>query len=164
MRMGTILLVTSKHKGSGKSILGDARISLERERAEGQRHQFDVLVLDAFSSDSIPVHLLTKEAFELYLQHLAGEGILAAHISNQHLDLLPVFWQLTNHFNLGLVVISTQGDVTNGGSAAKCVLMTRNPALLENPAISKFADPMIGYSSKVNLWTDDYSNMFQILR
>ena len=73
-------------------VLGDARISLERELAEGHSQNFDVLVLDTFSSDSIPVHLVTKEAFALYLEHLAPDGIIAAHITNLHLDLQPVFW------------------------------------------------------------------------
>jgi hypothetical protein len=145
-------------------VLGDARISLERELAEGQMQQFDVLILDAFNSDSIPVHLLTREAFELYLQHLADEGVIAAHITNKHLDLLPVVWQLAHTFNLNTVVISTGSDGGNGVFATKWVLMTREPALLENPAIAKVADPLTGYTSKVSLWTDDFSNLFQILR
>ena len=145
-------------------VLGDARISLERELAEGQTQQFDVLALDAFNSDSIPVHLLTREAFDLYLQHLAGDGILAVHITNKHLDLMPVVWQLAHHFNLSMVVISTEGDVENGVFASNWVLMTRDPTLLENPAIAKYADPLAGYTSRVSLWTDDYSNLFQILR
>ena len=145
-------------------VLGDARISLERELAQGQSHKFDVLVLDVFNSDSIPVHLLTREAFELYFQQLAGDGILAAHISNRHLDLLPVLWQLADHFDLTLTVISTEGDSEIGVFPTKWVLIARDPALLGNPAISKYADSLLGYSSKVNLWTDDYSNLFQILR
>jgi hypothetical protein len=145
-------------------VLGDARISLERELAEGQSDQFDILVLDAFNSDSIPVHLLTKEAFELYLQQLGDEGIIATHITNKHLDLLPVVWQLAQHFNLSMAVINTPGDADQGVFASKWVLLSRDPALLENPAIVRSADPMAGYSSKVRLWTDDYSNLFQILR
>lgn len=145
-------------------VLGDARISLERELAQGQSHQFDVLVLDVFNSDSIPVHLLTREAFELYLQQLTGDGILAAHISNRHLDLLPVLWQLADHFDLKLSVISTKSDAEKGVFESKWVLMAHDPALLDIPTISKYADPLPGYSSKVSLWTDDYSNLFQILR
>src|SRR5262249_23678636 len=72
-------------------VLGDARLSLERERKRSGAQGFDVLAIDAFTSDSIPVHLLTKEAFELYLSHLARpDGILAIHISNRQLDLAPV--------------------------------------------------------------------------
>jgi len=145
-------------------VLGDARISLERELAEGQRPKFDVLVLDVFNSDSIPVHLLTREAYDLYLQHLAGDGVLAAQISNKHLDLLPVVWQLARHFNLNLVVISTEADPANGVFASRWALMSLDPAMLETPAILNFADSLTDYSTKVKLWTDDYSNLFQILR
>ena len=69
------------------TVLGDARISLQRELDDGQSQNFDVLVLDTFSSDSIPVHLVTNEAFALYLAHLAPDGIIAAHITNLHLHL-----------------------------------------------------------------------------
>jgi spermidine synthase len=70
--------------------LGDARLSLERELAQGKPQKFDVLAIDAFSSDSIPVHLITREAIRLYMQHLAPAGVLAIHISNRFLDLKPV--------------------------------------------------------------------------
>jgi len=144
-------------------VLGDARISLEREIADGHPQNFDVLVLDTFSSDSIPVHLVTKEAFALYLQHLAPEGIIAAHISNLHLDLKPVFWQMARYYNLHLVRINYPGD-KNGGYATEWLLLARDPDLLENPAIRSHSDPLIGYSTDLPLWTDDYSNLFQILK
>jgi hypothetical protein len=150
-------------KAATTVVLGDARISLERELSESQSDQFDVLVLDAFNSDSIPVHLLTKEAFEIYLQHLGEEGIIAAHITNKHLDLLPVVWQLAQHFNLTMSVIDTPGDDKQGIFPSDWVLLARDPALLENPAIATYANPIDGYSSKVRLWTDDYSNLLQIL-
>jgi spermidine synthase len=76
---------------------GWARLSLENELAGGESQNFDILVLDTFSSDSIPVHLVTKGAFALYLAHLQPEGILAVHITNQHLDLQPVIWQLADY-------------------------------------------------------------------
>jgi len=144
-------------------VLGDARISLEREIADGHPQNFDVLVLDTFSSDSIPVHLVTKEAFALYLQHLAPEGIIAAQISNLHLDLKPVFWQMARYYNLHLVRINYPGD-KNGGYATEWLLLARDPDLLENPAIRSHSDPLIGYSTDLPLWTDDYSNLFQILK
>src|SRR5205807_9355570 len=76
--------------------LGDARLSLEREPAQN----FDVLALDAFSSDAIPVHLLTVEAFKTYLRHLKPDGVLAVHISNRYLDLVPVVQQAARHLSL----------------------------------------------------------------
>ncbi len=144
-------------------ILGDARISLERELAEGQPQNFDVLALDTFSSDSIPVHLVTKEAFALYLAHLAPDGIIAAHISNRHLDPQPVFWQLAQYYGLSLVRVNYPGD-SNGGYSSDWILLARDRALLEIPAIRERALDLDGYSTNIRLWTDDYSNLFQILK
>jgi len=144
-------------------VLGDARLSLERELATTGSQNYDVLVLDVFSSDSIPVHLLDREAFDLYLQHLQPDGILAVHISNSHLDLVPVVWTLADYFGLGRIVIEDPGmGVENFPSI--WVLMARDPSLLETPALLSRARPMDGYVSAVRLWTDDYSNLFQILK
>ena len=144
-------------------VLGDARISLERELAEGGSQDFDVLVLDTFSSDSIPVHLVTKEAFALYLAHLAPDGVIAAHITNLHLDLLPVFWRLAEYYDLGMVRVEYGGDA-DGGYASHWILLARERALLEVPAIQGHAVDLSGYSTNAKLWTDDYSNLFQILK
>ena len=73
-----------------ETVLGDARISLERELAENSPQHYDIFVIDAFTSDAIPAHLLTKEAFEIYLSHLNSDGIIAVHITNRHLNLVPV--------------------------------------------------------------------------
>jgi hypothetical protein len=81
--------------------LGDARLSLEHESPQ----QFDLLALDAFSSDAIPVHLLTREAFELYLNHVNPNGVIAVHISNRYLDLQPVLQNVAAHFKLQLAII-----------------------------------------------------------
>jgi hypothetical protein len=153
----------SDSKADISIVLGDARISLERELAEGQPQNFDVLVLDTFSSDSIPVHLVTKEAFALYLEHLALDGIIAAHITNLHLDLQPVFWQLAQYYGLNIVRINYPGD-SNGGYASHWILLARDPALLDIPAIQERAVNLDEYSTNIKLWTDDYSNLFQILK
>ena len=144
-------------------ILGDARISLERELEAGDRQNFDVLVLDTFSSDSIPVHLVTNEALALYLAHLAPDGIIAAHITNLHLDLQPVFWQLSQHYGLSIVRVEYEGD-SNGGYASHWVLLSRDPALLEVDSIQAHSVDLDRYFTTVRLWTDDYSNLFQILK
>jgi hypothetical protein len=144
-------------------VLGDARISLEREFAESGSQRFDVLVLDTFSSDSIPVHLVTKEAFALYLDHLVPDGIIAAHITNLHLDLQPVFWQLAAYYDLSMVRVNYEGD-DDGGYASHWILLARDPALLNIPAIQEYALDLNGYSANLKLWTDDYSNLFQILK
>ena len=111
-------------------VLGDARLSLERELASGKSQDFDVLVLDTFSSDSIPVHLATKEAFAIYLARLAPDGIIAAHITNLHLDLQPVFWQLAQYYDLSIVRVNYPGD-SSGGYASHWILLARDPALLQ---------------------------------
>jgi hypothetical protein len=144
-------------------VLGDARISLERELAENGSQEFDVLALDTFSSDSIPVHLVTREAMGLYLEHLAPDGIIAAHITNLHLDLQPVFWGLAEYYGLSMVRLEYKGD-NNGGYASHWILLARDPALLLVPAIQDHAVDLSGYSTDLKLWTDDYSNLFQILK
>ena len=81
-------------------VPGDARLSMERELANGTPQAFDVLVLDAFSGDAIPVHLLTIEAFEIYLRELSPDGVIAIHVTNRYLDLQPVIREIANHFGL----------------------------------------------------------------
>ena len=144
-------------------VLGDARISLERELAETGSQNFDVLVLDTFSSDSIPVHLVTKEALALYLEHLAPDGIIAAHITNLHLDLQPVFWELAEYYGLSMLRIEYKGD-PDGGYASHWILLSRDPAQLNITAIRESAIDLGGYYTNLRLWTDDYSNLFQILK
>jgi SAM-dependent methyltransferase len=138
--------------------MGDARLSLEREEPQN----FDVLAVDAFSSDSIPVHLLTKEAMQLYFRHLKPDGILAVHISNRYLDLQPVVHgeaQATGHVAR---LVDTDDDDAQGVFGATWVLVT-NPS----PGFdSEILDNSTEIQSKrsIRLWTDDYSNLFQILK
>ncbi len=144
-------------------VPGDARLSLEAELAGGGSQQYDLLILDVFSSDSIPVHLLDVEAFELYLRHLQPDGMLVLHITNRHLDLVPVVWTLARHFDLSFALIDDPG----GGPAISrsiWVLLARDPARLAASPIQARATPMDGFSTDIRLWTDDYSNLFQILK
>jgi hypothetical protein len=154
----------SDSKAAVTVVEGDARISLEQELAAGENQNFDVLVLDTFSSDSIPVHLVTKEAFDLYLSQLAPDGVIAAHISNRHLDLRPVFWQLAQEFGLVIVQVDRPASSGDNGFPSEWILMSRNPAFLEIPAIKSHAISFEGYATSIKLWTDDYSNLFQILK
>jgi SAM-dependent methyltransferase len=139
---------------------GDARLTLERETPQ----QYDVIALDAFSGDAIPVHLLTKEAFELYLRHLAPTGVLAVHISNRHLDLKPVVGGIAATLNVPVREVSTEDDGLVGEAASDWVLLTRNESFLGDPAIREAAEEVQGKYKPVRLWTDDYSNLFQILK
>jgi hypothetical protein len=143
-------------------VAGDGRLSMEREAASGRVQRFDILVIDAFSGDSIPVHLLTREAFAVYLSELAGDGVLALHITNGYLDLRPVIKQLASHYNLfgGWVHSESTGRLTG---TSDWVLLARNPSVLHQPAISANLKPL-NDKARVRMWTDDYSNLFQILR
>jgi hypothetical protein len=145
-------------------VLDDARLALERELAEGNAQNFDVLVLDTFSSDAIPTHLITREAFGIYLQHLALDGVLAVHISNRHIDLRPVLYGLAQEYGLTALVVDTPGNDAQDSIPSRYVLLSQNPASLKIPALQQRAVPLDASYGTVRLWTDDYSNLFQIIR
>ncbi len=144
-------------------ISGDARISLEQELAAGDKQDYDILVLDTFSSGSIPVHLLTLEALEIYLKHLKTDGILAINISNKHLDFIPVVWTLADHFDLSRLHIKDPGNGTTT-MPSDWVLLSADPGVLDLPAILSRSAQMKDYNTEIRLWTDNYSNLFQIMK
>ena len=116
-------------------MTGDARLSLEREAAPPD---YDVFLADAFSGDAIPVHLLTTEAFDLYLRHLKPSGILAVHISNQYLDLAPVVAQLARGaWTCSARWVHTPKDDAHLYSQSDWILMTRDAAFFERPEIAE---------------------------
>jgi spermidine synthase len=137
---------------------GDARLALEREPPQ----DFDVLVVDAFSGDAIPVHLLTAEAFSLYTRHLKPSGVAAFHLSNQYLNLVPVAVQLASRAGYRAVLIHSAGNGERLLSPATWVLATRNTAVLERPEIRQAARPPRPRPS-LRPWTDDYNNLFDVL-
>jgi hypothetical protein len=139
-----------------ETVLGDARISLENELAENGSHQFDLLVVDAFNSDSIPTHLLTQEAFQLYLAHLKPDGIIAIHISNNHINLRPVVWMQAAQIGW------TGYEIANDTS--EWIVLTQNDSFLQNPEVLDAGIPQPTSLPDLRLWTDDYSNIFQLLR
>jgi spermidine synthase len=153
----------SSSKARLTTIAGDARISLQHELNNGQNAGFDILILDAFSSDSIPVHLLTKEAFSLYLHHLAKDGVIAAHISNIHLDLTPVFWKLAETYGLQIAHVAATSQF-DGGYRSDWLLLTKNSSFLNIPEIHGHSDRVVENSNYVDLWTDDFSNLLQIIK
>jgi spermidine synthase len=143
-------------------VIGDARVSLGRARPE----QFGLLILDAFSSDAIPVHLLTREALSLYLSRLAPNGIIALHISNLHLSLSPVLGRLAQ--DQGLVAVwqrepATAGSLTDGKFPSEWMVIARNRAdlgaLVNDP---RWKAPAVAPTTP--LWTDDFSNILSVLR
>jgi len=139
-----------------ETILGDARLSLEREAAQGKLQNFDVFAVDAFASDAIPVHLLTREAMRVYLQHLRGpDSVLAFHISNRYLDLAPVVVALGDAYHLNAVQVETPG--------CRWILLARNPSMLRLPNLVEKAAPVVMTRPPL-LWTDDYSNLFRVFQ
>jgi len=141
-------------------LLGDARIVLERQEPQN----FDLLVLDAFSSDAIPVHLLTLEAFETYLRHLGADGIIAVHITNRYLDLAPVVKAVAQRLGLESILIESDSDQEAEIDEATWMLLTRNGAFLGLDDIRKAASLDDAGSGRPILWTDDYTNLFQTLK
>jgi hypothetical protein len=141
-------------------VLGDARVSLGRV----PEHTYDLLVLDAFSSDSIPMHLMTREALSLYLTRLTPDGVLVMHISNRHLRLAPIVARLAASH--GLVAVQQidliKPDWPEGKSESHWVVMTRSRADLD--VLSKDArwSPLVP-SPSTPLWTDDFSNILSVL-
>lgn len=147
--------------GRCRVVLGDARISL----AAAKPNQYGLIVLDAFSSDAIPMHLMTSEAFTLYLSRLSQDGVLAFHISNRHLSLGPVVARLGRLH--GLTVLEqldgvTAEDATNGKSASDWVFMAKNPTDL-GPLVAdkRWVPPVV--SDSTPLWTDDSSSILSVI-
>ncbi len=140
-------------------ILGDARLSLENDPPQ----QFDVLAVDAFSGDAIPVHLLTREALALYFRHLKPDGILAVHTSNTYLDLAPVVQLLANDAGYPVRFITTDDNLRKLIDASEWVVLSRNKRFLDDLDASVFNEP-IAVPAGLRLWTDDFNNLFQILK
>ena len=130
-----------------------------------RRKHFDLLVLDAFSSDAIPVHLLTQEAFEVYERHLNTNGVIAVHISNQYLDLEPVVVNLARHFGYRLASIDfDENDEEWWLYSSTWVLLSRNDRIIDSLAIRSAASTVKTNNTRVPLWTDDFASLFPILR
>jgi len=141
--------------------VGDARLALEREPPQG----FDVLAVDAFSGDAIPVHLITREALAAYLRHLKPDGIVAFHVSNRFLELAPVVARLAREAGAHAALVSDDPaeDDASRRSSSDWVLVSRDPAVLGHPEIADAAEPAMDRPDW-RTWTDDYSNLVQILR
>ena len=148
-----------KREASGLIVEGDARINLEKDIREGNPQEFDILVVDVFSGDAIPVHLLTSQAFDVYLKHLADGGVMAIHITNRHLDLMPVVRDLAirNRMNWLLTRTSKTFDWV---LVAKSVILDD----MVNGVGKNYKFVRVEPSRRVVHWTDDYSNLFEVLK
>jgi len=145
-------------------LLGDARLTMERQPSQ----QFDLIAVDAFSSDAIPVHLLTREAFVLYFRHLKPNGILAVHVSNRYLNLVPVVSRNAQDVSKAAILVA------DGDQQIEYDYLTSSDWVLvtSDPAVNMFTDPLFQAQGitrakmrpDLRPWTDDYSNLFQILK
>ena len=140
-------------------VRGDARVSLAGEPPQ----RYDVLIVDAFSGDAIPAHLITVQALEVYRRHLAPGGIVAFHVSNRFLALAPVVEQLARNAGMQAVRVSTPADLARQVFQSEWVLVTANAEFLANPAVVRARQP-IDVPSGLRLWTDDYSSLFPIIQ
>jgi spermidine synthase len=140
------------------TVVGDARLSLARELPQ----DFDVLALDAFNGDAIPMHLLTREAFAVYLRHLRAGGVLAVHVSNKYLDLKPVVRGLAGSFGLRAVLVDARSSAVLW--ASDWVLVARDGALFTDAEIDAAALPLVVSGAGLPVWTDAYSNLLGVLR
>jgi hypothetical protein len=141
-----------------ETALGDARLVLEREPVQ----MFDVLAIDAFSSDAIPVHLITYEAVGIYLKHVKPDGVIAFHVTNRFLNLVPVVEALAAAHGVKTLWIADEGEGTLA-SRSDWVLLTNNARLLEHPRLTETAQP-IPPRPDWRLWTDDFNNLVQVLK
>jgi hypothetical protein len=143
-------------------ITGDGRLSLEKQLQNGQKQNYNILMIDAFTDDAIPVHLLTKEAFGLYRAHLAPDSIVAVHISNSYLDLVPVIAKIAEYYDMHALFIDAPPN-NDLQTRSKWAFLSTNRKLLMTQELKKAksvnADPR-----DIRLWTDDYSNLFQIFK
>jgi hypothetical protein len=149
--------------GSSKAkieiLLGDARLTMEREPAQ----RYDVLAIDAFSSDSIPTHLMTQQAMGIYLKNMKEDGVIAFHVTNRFLNLAPVVKRIADEFGLHTVLVSDDPESGSDFANTDWVLVSRKAELLEHPKITEAAHDIDNIPG-LRLWTDSFNNLFKILK
>ena len=159
-------------------IQGDGRISVARER-ERNAPPFDYLIVDAYSSDAVPVHLLTREALALYVDTLAPDGLLAIHTSSRHFDLMPVLFRLGDEAGLHMVNLLNTEAPKHGSTASTWVFFSRSEVRIRDltrAARQRYRArgvrtlrgpvnvPTPEVIARAPLWTDDYSDLFRVLK
>jgi len=141
-----------------ETVLGDARLTMEREAPQ----RYDLLAIDAFSSDAIPVHLITREAMTVYLKHMKPDGVIAFHITNRFLRLGPVVKRIADE--MGLKVTLIEDDAKDSDlSSTDWVLVARKKTLFEHPDIAEYTSEVEDIPG-LPVWTDDFNNLLQILK
>jgi spermidine synthase len=149
-----------------EAVLGDARLSLEDALARGEfakpEQRFDVLSLDAFSGDAIPMHLLTREAFAIYERVIKPDGVIAFHLTNRFLDLPPVVAQIAHEAGFQAILVADRPP-RSLLAPSDWVLVTRNASLLRRPEIESGSTP-IPRRDGARAWTDQYASLFRVLK
>jgi hypothetical protein len=145
-------------------VLGDGRLSLEREEPQ----HYDVLAIDAFSGDSIPMHLLTREAMATYVRHLAPNGVIVFQATNRFVDISPVVERLAAEFGMAAMLVSDQPDASDARhdywrSSTDQIIVTRNTSLFSRPALREAAVPLVPRPG-FRVWTDDFYNLLRVLK
>jgi spermidine synthase len=148
----------SSSSASIQHVLGDARLQLEGE----PNQQFDVLVIDAFSGDSVPIHLLTKEAFAQYFRHLKSDGILALHITNRFLNLRPVIKTAATTFDQDIKLVSFSASETNIGYRSEWALVSKDKKAFRDIQFVNAQE--IEEPKGFTFWRDDYSSLLSIIK
>lgn len=144
-------------------VLGDARVMLEREWDRGENQRFDVLIVDAFTGDAVPIHLLTRECGQVYARHLKPEGVLALHISNHFLDLEPVAAGLAQSMGREAQVLESEGDAARLGTIPSTwIVITGNQKLLAMPGLRSASQAQA--QGRAKIWTDDFSSLWSVMR
>ena len=148
-------------KAETELVMGDARLSMEREADQ----QYDVIVLDAFSSDAIPVHLLTLEAFAHYQRHLKPDGVIVVHVSNRYLDLHPVVYRIADKIGFPAITIDDNDTAYEdaGFYGSDWIIMTRNEVLLQQPLLRDVTQEAVEFPARIMYWTDERSDLLSIL-
>jgi len=160
-------------------VIGDARLSLERQLRETGSQGFDLLILDAFSSDSVPVHLITLDAMRLYVQHLGPNGVLVMHISNVNLSLAPLVFRLAAEVGMHAVRISNTAFPRRLQSSSDWMVLSKDAAYVESfPDVAELVRGILKVKPRAlevsfvgelaigdaPLWTDDYSDLLSVLK
>jgi len=148
-------------KAKTELVMGDARLRMEGEPDQ----QYDIIILDAFSSDAIPVHLLTLEAFATYQRHLKKDGSIVVHVSNRYLDLHPVVYRIAGKIGFPAVTIDDNDTASEdeGFYGSDWIVMTRNAELMKQPLIHDAASDPVEFSARILPWTDERSDLLRIL-
>jgi len=140
-------------------VLGDARLALEREPPQG----LDLLAVDAFSGDAVPVHLLTAEAMDVYMRHMKPGGVVAFHVTNRYLELAPVVARIAEVKGLYAVLVSDDAEASKWLAPTDWVLVARDPAVLAREPLRAAASP-IALPANTRPWTDDFNNLLSVLK